>query len=104
MDFSAQLDALKAQGRYRSLTPVDGAQGAEIVFGGQPVLNFASNNYLGLAAHPRVVEAVHRGLDEWGFGAGAARLICGDARVFHRLEERLAALKGAQAAVLFNSG
>ncbi|MDH4229542.1 MAG: 8-amino-7-oxononanoate synthase [Nitrospirota bacterium] len=104
MNFQSRLEALRAAGRKRTLTPVDGPQGAEIVFGGRRVLNLASNNYLGLANHPTVVEAVRWGLEEWGFGAGAARLICGDARVFHQLEERLAALKGAEAALLFGSG
>jgi 8-amino-7-oxononanoate synthase len=104
MDFHGALDAIRAAGLHRTLSPVDGPQGPTLVYRGREVVNLASNNYLGLANHPAVVAAASRALAESGFGAGAARLICGNHRVFGALEARLAALKGAQAALLFGSG
>lgn len=104
MDFGKELARLKADGLYRKLHPVDGRQGPVISYRGRPVINVASNNYLGLAEHPKVEEAVIRAVREYGFGSGAARLISGNHTVFRELEERLAAFKGAEAALLFGSG
>ncbi|MFQ5509813.1 MAG: 8-amino-7-oxononanoate synthase [Leptospirillia bacterium] len=104
MDFSDELKRLEADGRLRTLYPVDGPQAAVITYRGREVLNFASNDYLGLANHPQVVAAVRQALDTDGFGAGAARLISGNHRVFGELEARLAELKGTEAALLFGSG
>jgi 8-amino-7-oxononanoate synthase len=104
MDFHGALDAIRAAGLHRTLSPVDGPQGPTLVYRGREVVNLASNNYLGLANHPAVVAAASRELAQSGFGAGAARLICGNHRVFGALEARLAALKGTEAALLFGSG
>lgn len=104
MDFSAELTRLRDAGLYRELYPVDGPQGPVITYRGRQVINLASNNYLGLANHPAVVAAARAALDTAGFGAGAARLISGNHRLFGELEARLAAFKGTEAALLFGSG
>ncbi len=104
MDYRAQLDRLKADGLYRTLRPVEGRQGAEITYRGRRVINLSSNNYLGLAAHPKVVSAVAITLGQEGFGGGAARLISGNHRLLGRLEAQLASFKGTESALLFGSG
>ncbi len=104
MDLKKELARLKADGLYRKLHPVEGRQGPVISYRGRAVINLASNNYLGLAEHPLVTEAVIRAVREYGFGAGAARLISGNHTIFRELEERLAAFKGTESALLFGSG
>jgi len=83
---------------------VSGAQGPRVLLDGQPVLLLCSNNYLGLADHPRVREAAAAAAMRWGVGAGASRLVSGTMTIHDRLEERLAAFKGSEACVLFGSG
>src|SRR5215210_7845243 len=83
---------------------VSGPQGPRVVLDGRPVLLLCSNNYLGLADHPRVREAAADAAMRWGAGAGASRLVSGNMTLLRRLEERLAAFKGAQRALLFGSG
>jgi 8-amino-7-oxononanoate synthase len=102
--FAAELARLRAAGLERSLRAVDSAQDTAILVGGRRVLLLCSNNYLGLANHPEVVEAAVAAARASGVGAGAARLISGSMRELHRLEERLAAFKGAAACLLFTSG
>lgn len=93
-----------ALGLQRTLRPVDGPQDAHVVVDGRRVLSLSSNNYLGLANHPAVVEAAVAAARRFGVGAGASRLISGSMRPHHDLEERLAAFKETQAALLFTSG
>ena len=83
---------------------VSGPQGPRVVLDGKPVLLLCSNNYLGLADHPRVREAAADAAMRWGAGAGASRLVSGNMTLHRRLEERLAAFKGTQRALLFGSG
>jgi glycine C-acetyltransferase/8-amino-7-oxononanoate synthase len=83
---------------------ISGPQGPRVVLDGKPVLLLCSNNYLGLADHPRVREAAADAAMRWGVGAGASRLVSGTMTVHRRLEERLAAFKGAPSALLFGSG
>jgi len=104
MDYREQLDELKERGLYRTLYQVEGRQGAELTYRGRRLVNLSSNNYLGLAAHPKVVSAVAITLGQEGWGGGAARLISGNHRLIGRLEARLARLKGTEAALLFGSG
>jgi len=99
-----ELDALSRQGLRRALEPRSSAQGPEVVVGGQRLVNFSSNDYLGLASDPRLARAAARALDAGGVGAGAARLVVGDTEAHHALERAAAALMGAAAARLFNSG
>jgi 8-amino-7-oxononanoate synthase len=103
-DLSAALRERKACGLYRSRQVMDGPQGVEVSADGRVLLSFCSNDYLGLANHPAVVAAFHRGLDEYGAGSGAAHLITGHSRAHHALEEELADFTGRPRALLFSTG
>ena len=83
---------------------ISGPQGPRVVLDGKPVLLLCSNNYLGLADHPRVREAAADAAMRWGVGAGSSRLVSGTMTLHRRLEERLAAFSGTQSALLFGSG
>ena len=99
-----RLDALRAQGLHRELRRVDSAQGPHIQIAGRELLNFSSNDYLGLANHPALKEAAIKAVEKFGAGAGASRLICGSLAPFHELEETLAAFKDTEAALTFSTG
>ncbi|BDG10471.1 8-amino-7-oxononanoate synthase [Anaeromyxobacter paludicola] len=98
------LEKLEAQGLRRGLEPLGSPQGPVVRLGGAALVNLCSNDYLGLAAHPRVRAAAAARSEAEGAGAGASRLVCGDLPVHRELEERLARLKGKEAALLFSSG
>ncbi len=100
----AELDALAAKGLRRSLEPLASAQGPVVAIGGRTLVNLCSNDYLGLAADARLREAAARTAEREGAGSGAARLVAGDLPVHGALEQRLAAFKRTEAALLFNSG
>ena len=104
MELERRLDELRALGLHRRLRVVSTRQGARVVLDGRPVLLLCSNNYLGLADDPRVREAAADAAHRWGVSAGASRLVSGTMTIHGALEERLAALKGTEAAVLFGSG
>ena len=104
LDLQDRLDELAELGLYRRMRMVSGPQGPRVVLDGKPVLLLCSNNYLGLADHPRVREAAADAAMRWGAGAGASRLVSGNMTMHRRLEERLAAFKGTQSALLFGSG
>src|SRR5690242_9341478 len=103
-NLEARLEELRDSGLYRRTRLVSGPQGPRVVLDGKPVLLLCSNNYLGLADHPRVREAAADAAMRWGVGAGASRLVSGTMTVHQRLEERLAAFEGTEAALLFGSG
>jgi 8-amino-7-oxononanoate synthase len=103
-EIEQRLAELEHLGLNRRLRLVSGPQGPTVLLDGQPVLLLCSNNYLGLADHPRVREAAAEAAMRWGVGAGASRLISGTMTVHGRLEERLAAFEGRQACLLFGSG
>jgi glycine C-acetyltransferase/8-amino-7-oxononanoate synthase len=103
-EIEERLMELEHLGRSRRLRLVSGPQGPTVLLDGQPVLLLCSNNYLGLADHPRVCEAAAEAAMRWGVGAGASRLISGTMTVHRRLEERLAAFERRQACLLFGSG
>ncbi len=103
-ELSRRLDAIRAQGLHRELRRVDSAQGPRIEIGGRTLLNFSSNDYLGLANHPALKEAAIKAVEKYGAGAGSSRLICGSLAPFHELEETLAAFKGTEAALTFSTG
>src|SRR3984893_19435858 len=88
-DIGERLDELKALGLHRRTRLVSGPQGPHVLVDGKPVLLLCSNNYLGLADHPRVREAAARAAMRWGVGAGASRLVSGTMTIHRRLEERL---------------
>jgi 8-amino-7-oxononanoate synthase len=102
--FHEQLQALRAQALHRKLREIGSAQGPEVRIVGQQLVNFSSNDYLGLANDPRLREAAKAAIDEFGVGAGASRLISGTQSPHVRLEAALAAWKGTQAALSFSSG
>jgi 8-amino-7-oxononanoate synthase len=104
IEIEARLDELKALGLHRRTRLVNGPQGPHILLDGKPVVLLCSNNYLGLADHPRVRAAAAEAAMRWGVGAGASRLVSGTMTIHRRLEERLAAFKLREAALLFGSG
>jgi len=99
-----ELARLKRQGMLRSLRVVDGGQGPVVQVNGQDVLLLCSNNYLGIANHPALVEEMVAATRQYGAGSGASRLISGTMPAHVALEERIATFKGTEAALLFNSG
>ena len=98
------LAALDRETLRRSRRVLDSAQGAHVRVGGRDLANFSSNDYLGLAADPRLVDAVRRSLDDYGVGAGASPLVSGHLRAHEEAEERFAAFCGLPRAILFGSG
>lgn len=99
----AQLDDIRAQGRWRATRSFDAA-GPGGALDDRAVVSFASNDYLGLSVHPDVVAAAHGALDRWGAGATASRLVVGSRPVHADLESELAAWKGVEAAVVLPTG
>jgi len=95
---------LKKQGLFINIRTIESAQGAWIVVDGKRVLDFCSNNYLGLANHPRMREAAKKAIDEFGVGPAAVRTIAGTLSLHHELERRLAAFKGVEDALYVQSG
>jgi 8-amino-7-oxononanoate synthase len=103
-EIEQRLAELERLGLHRRLRLVSGPQGPRVLLDGRPVLLLCSNNYLGLADHPRVREAAADAAMRWGVGAGASRLVSGTMTIHRRLEERLATFEGSEACVLFGSG
>jgi 8-amino-7-oxononanoate synthase len=103
-ELSAELAALESQGLRRRRRVTDCAQGARIWVDGREYLSFCSNDYLGLAADPRVVAALCEGAQRDGAGAGASHLVSGHHRAHEELEHRLAGFVGLPRALLFSSG
>ena len=99
-----ELEGLKNAGLYNRIRTIGSPQGAWLVVDGKKVLNFCSNNYLGLANRPEIVAAAKKGLDNYGAGPAAVRSIAGTMDLHLELERRLAAFKGVEAAVTFQSG
>lgn len=99
-----ELTRRRAEGLYRVRRVTEGPQGSEMLVDGRRLLTFCSNDYLGLAADPRVADAMRAGIDRYGVGAGAAHLINGHSRAHHALEEALADFTGREAALLFSTG
>jgi 8-amino-7-oxononanoate synthase len=101
---AAELAQLEGGGLRRRMRQITGAQSAELIIDGKRVLNFSSNNYLGLADHPLLRAAAERAMLEDGFGAGASRLIAGNLTPHRALEAKIAAWKASESALIFNSG
>ncbi len=99
-----EIAGLKEAGLYNTIRTLSSPQGAWLVVDGKKVLNFCSNNYLGLANHPRIVAAAKDAADKYGVGPGAVRSIAGTMDLHLELEKRLAAFKGVEAAITFQSG
>jgi len=103
-ELDRRLTALREQGLRRELRRVDSAPGPRIIIDGKTLLNFSSNDYLGLAGHPALKEAAVKCIEKFGAGAGASRLICGSLAPFHELEQALADFKKTEAALSFSTG
>ncbi len=105
IDWIAQeIEGLKSAGLYNRIRTIGSPQGAWLIVDGRKVLNFCSNNYLGLAGHPKLIAAAKRAADEMGVGPAAVRTIAGTTSLHLELEKRLAAFKGVEAAITFQSG
>ncbi len=104
MDFLKTLSDLKKNNLYRSRKITSGAQDAQIIINGKSVINFCSNDYLSLANHPKIKEALKQGVDEYGVGSGASHLVSGHSKAHHELEEALANYTGQDRALLFSTG
>ncbi|MBW2077783.1 MAG: PLP-dependent aspartate aminotransferase family protein [Deltaproteobacteria bacterium] len=92
---STQLQEIRDQGLYKDERVISGPQGVEItVETGEEVLKFCANNYLGLSSHPKVIEAAHRALDEWGYGMSSVRFICGTQSIHKELERKTSEFLG----------
>jgi 8-amino-7-oxononanoate synthase len=103
-DIARRLEDIEELGLSRRMRMVSGPQGPRVVLDGKPVLLLCSNNYLGLADHPRVREAAADAAMRWGVGSGASRLVSGTMTVHAQLEAELADFKGTESCVLFGSG
>jgi len=101
-DLTKEIQSIRDQGLYKQERVIMTPQGAEIeVKGGQEVLNFCANNYLGLSSHPKVIEAAHKTLDEWGFGMSSVRFICGTQDIHKILEDKITAFLKTEDTILF---
>jgi glycine C-acetyltransferase len=99
-----EIQSLKDNGLYNRIRTISSPQGAWLVVDGKQVLNFCSNNYLGLANHPKIVAAAHKAIETHGVGPAAVRTIAGTMDLHVQLEQRLAAFKGVEDAITFQSG
>ncbi|PKO00006.1 MAG: 8-amino-7-oxononanoate synthase [Chloroflexi bacterium HGW-Chloroflexi-5] len=99
-----ELDTLKEGGLYNRIRTLNSPQGAWLQVDGKKVLNFCSNNYLGLANHPRMAAAAKAAIDRYGVGPGAVRSIAGTMDLHLELEKRMASFKGVEAAITMQSG
>jgi 8-amino-7-oxononanoate synthase len=103
-ELTQRLDVVRQQGQLRELRRIDSPQAPGIEIAGRKLLNFSSNDYLGLANEPALKEAAIRAVERYGAGTGASRLICGSLAPHEELDEVLAAFKGTEAAVSFSTG
>lgn len=99
-----RLAERKAQSRYRRRRVLASAQGARLCVDGRDVLQFCSNDYLGLANHPKLIAALQDAAARFGVGGGASHLVCGHSEFHHRLEARIATITGRERALLFSTG
>ena len=99
-----ELSTLKEQGLFTTIRSLESAQGARLTIDGRSLLNFCSNNYLGLANDPRLKQAAQAAIEQWGVGPGAVRTIAGTMGLHLELERRLAAFKAVEATISFQSG
>jgi 8-amino-7-oxononanoate synthase len=101
---SQRLVTIRGQGLYRELQRIDSPQSVHILSKGRSLLNFSSNDYLGLANEPALKAAAIEAVQRYGAGTGASRLICGSLAPHHELDETLARFKGTEAALSFSTG
>jgi len=102
--FSEKLKILKEKGLLREIKDRASPQGPRVVFREKEYINFSSNDYLGLSAHPFVIETAKRAMDDYGFGSSSSRLLGGGSILHDELERKVAQFKGTEAALILNSG
>ena len=101
-ELTQEIQSIRDAGLYKEERIIMTPQGAEIeVKGGKEVLNFCANNYLGLSSHPKVIEAAHKALDEWGFGMSSVRFICGTQDIHKILEDKISKFLQTEDTILF---
>ncbi len=101
-DLQKEIQSIRDAGLYKDERIIMTPQGAEIeVKGGRQVLNFCANNYLGLSSHPKVIEAAHKTLDEWGYGMSSVRFICGTQDIHKILEQKISQFLQTEDTILF---
>ncbi len=99
-----EIKTLKDEGRFITLRILQGAQEPVSIIDGKKVVNLTSNNYLALATHPKLIEAAKKAVDDYGVGTAAVRTIIGTMDIHEELEKRIAAFKGTESAIVFQSG
>ena len=99
-----ELDGLKRRGLFRKMKRIDNMQGPTVIIDNKEVVLLSSNNYLGLAGHPKVIRAQVRAAEEFGAGSGASRLISGNMKLHEKLEKKIADFKGTEDAIVFATG
>ncbi|MFH0948764.1 MAG: 8-amino-7-oxononanoate synthase [Elusimicrobiota bacterium] len=104
IDFKEFLEEKKKNNLMRALCPANYRREGKIYFKNKEYFDFSSNDYLGLASHPKLKEASKKAAEEFGTGASASRLLSGDLEINHQLEDKIAAFKGKESALVFNSG
>lgn len=102
--FSKPLAYLKEKNIFRRIKDRASPQGSRIIINGKEYINFSSNDYLGLANHPHLIEAAQRSMKRFGFGSGASRLLSGGSALHEKLEMKIARFKSTESALIFNSG
>src|SRR5580698_2198152 len=98
---SVELDEIKLAGLFKKERIIESKQGAEIIVNGKTVLNFCSNNYLGLSSHPKVIEAAKKYIDKRGYGMSSVRFICGTQGIHKELEKKIATFLGTEDTILY---
>src|SRR5215813_8910704 len=98
-----ELKRLQETKTFKVETAIESEQGAVVRVAGRDVIMLASNNYLGLASHPRIKEAAVRGIRDFGFGVSSVRFLCGTLTVHRQLEEKISAFLGMEDTILFSS-
>src|ERR1700733_7178365 len=99
----SELDKARESKTYKVEVPIDSIQGGVVQAAGRPQVMLASNNYLGLANHPRIREAARKGLEIHGYGLASVRFLCGTQKIHLELEERIARFLGTESAILHSS-
>ncbi|MBP9108231.1 MAG: glycine C-acetyltransferase [Pyrinomonadaceae bacterium] len=97
------LNDIRQAGLFKNERVIESPQEARIEVGGRSVLNMCANNYLGLSDHPAIVEAAHKGLNEWGFGLSSVRFICGTQSIHKELERKISEFLGTEDTILYTS-
>lgn len=100
-DLGKKLEGIKTEGTYKKERIIDSCQGVEIIVGRKKVLNFCSNNYLGLSSDPRLIRAGQKTMEKWGYGLSSVRFICGTQKIHKQLEEKISKFLGMEDAILY---